>query len=125
MIIDEVDRPKVQASQGMGLQAWLASDDRGLSSDWMAHIMFGVPNSRPWGDGAYPHDPSDFGRCYRFLEAVPGARSRLDMMRDSGRIWNAYITHWKMLETLYLEELPSGRCTGLYKLMNDISEKGE
>ncbi|MBO1916633.1 hypothetical protein J4727_18635 [Providencia rettgeri] len=60
----------------MGLAAWLASDDVGASSKYMASVLSGhlCSTSLPW-DGA------DLGRCIRLLEAVPELASQLHEMK--------------------------------------------
>lgn len=108
-----------KAYKGMGLAAWLECDDKGMSSLYMAHVMYETPR---WAEQFYPVDPSDFGRCYRFLEAVDGARDRLDIMGlpACGRVWRDLVAAWEELERLYLEELPTGRCPKLYARMQEI-----
>lgn len=116
-IIAECRREPVMATDGMGLSAWLASDDTGMSSKFMAHIIAGGPAC----DEAYPIDPSDFGRCYRFLGAVPSARKKLAKMTKHGSVWSAYIEHWDEMERLWKEESPSGKAPKLYALMKRLA----
>lgn len=112
-ICAEFNRESVVASDGMGLQAWLKSDDKGASSKWMAHVCAGGPSVA----NNYPYDPDDFGRCYRFLRAVPEARENLHKLRDSGPVWSAYVDRWDEMERLYEEEHQTGRAPKLYALM--------
>src|SRR6185295_20410450 len=71
MIVDAFKREFVPATPGMGVDAWLACDDTGLSSKFMCHVL-----CRPIGaECEWPRDAGDFGRCYRFLLAVPELRS--------------------------------------------------
>lgn len=123
MIVAECERDPVMAADNMGLGAWLASDDTGASSLWMAHVLYNVPSSRGGGDGAYPHDPSDFGRCYRFLRAVPDARRFLGRMAESGPVWAEYVKRWNEMERLYEEERPNGHCPMLYEMMRGIQDR--
>lgn len=115
-ITEQVNRPAVGASDGMGLAAWLASDDTGMSSERMAYLLSGGPECKK----AYPYDPDDFGRCYRFLKAVPDARARLPLMAGDGPEWMAYVDHWDEMEKLYEEERPTGRAPKLYALMKRL-----
>lgn len=92
-IIEELGKPAVGATAGMGMAAWLASDDTGLSSLYMAAVLSEV-FSRPY---AHPHDADDFGRCVRLLEAVPELAPKLDLMRKSGPVWNYLINSWASL----------------------------
>lgn len=115
-IVEEFGREKKEAKAAMGMDAWLQSDDTGLSSKAMAMAMFACGN----GQKDYPHDPSDFGRCYRFLEAVPEARSRLTMMRDVSPVWARLVDAWDELTALYLEESPTGVAPKLYARMKEL-----
>jgi hypothetical protein len=118
IICTEFNRDSVPASEGMGLMAWFASDDTGTSSKWMAHVCAGGPPTRR----DYPYDPADFGRCYRFLRAVPQAREHLHKLKDSGPVWAAYVDRWDEMERLYEDELPTRRVPKLYALMLAIRE---
>jgi hypothetical protein len=89
-IVDELAKPVVLATPGMGLPAWLACDDTGLSSRYMAHVLCGAPECA----NNHPHDMNDIGRCERFMAAVPGTRERLDMMRACSPDWAAVVECW-------------------------------
>lgn len=97
LICDEFRRPIVKASSDMGLTAWLASDDTGASSKYMASILsgqFSVSHNYPW-------DPSDFGRCIRLLEAVPELESELHKMKACSPQWAAVVDNWDKWSELY------------------------
>ncbi|HBO25091.1 MAG TPA: hypothetical protein DD649_19720 [Providencia sp.] len=90
LVCEEFKKPLVKASDGMGLTAWLASDDVGSSSRYMAAILsgqFSAPNHYPW-DGA------DLGRCIRLLEAVPELANQLHEMKTCSPQWSAVINNW-------------------------------
>jgi hypothetical protein len=67
-IITELERDYTPVAPGCGLAAWLASDDTGMSSKWMARQMF---DAAPDDGYAHPHDADDFARCMTFVAAVP------------------------------------------------------
>lgn len=98
---------------------WLQSGDTGLSSKYMASVCARAGNPQSLYP-SYPLDPSDFGRCYRFLKAVPEARDNLHKLKDSGAVWSAYVDHWDEMERLYEEEQPTGSAPKLYALMQRI-----
>ncbi len=101
LIIAEFKRDPVWATPGMGLDAWLASDDTGLSSKAMAHHLAG--GKCPINDILhYPHDATDFGRCHRFLEAVPEARPTVGRMATLSPAWDRLALQWTQLTDLYL-----------------------
>lgn len=108
------------AEPGMGVSKWLDSHDTGLSSLAMCQRLFGVGQPRVDDRTLHPLDPSDFGRCHRFLEAVPEARTRLAEVADLSPTWKTLVQHWDELTALYLKELPSGVCHRLYARMKAL-----
>jgi hypothetical protein len=101
-IIFELETPDTPSKPGMGLEEWLLSDDTGASSKYMACILLG---KGPHAEHAYPYDSEDFGRCYRFLQAVPEARKNLEKLKDCGPVWETYIKNWPELERLFEQGL--------------------
>lgn len=117
-IIAECARDPVMASDSMGLDAWLRSDDTGLSSRYMASRL-SSRNNKEYG---WPHDPDDLGRCIRLLVACPELKNRLSEMESWGQHWKALYSKWDELTSLFNEEFPSGRAPRTYKLMEQIYE---
>jgi hypothetical protein len=109
-IIEECERLPVMSHAGMGLSAWLKSDDTGMSSEYMASV-FGGFQRRYY----HPMDLDDFGRCSRLLTAVPEFREKLEMMRDKSKQWAALLDVWTQVEDLMREKR--------YKEANDIVMK--
>jgi hypothetical protein len=94
---------------------WATSDDTGMSSLAIYnHMKCGV------SDGRFPHDPDDFGRCYRLLALAPDWRRRITEMGGYGTEWQALSAAWGELEALYLKELPRGTCPKLYARMKSL-----
>lgn len=121
LMLKGIERPAVRATPGMGLKAWLASDDTGLSSRAMAHHIMGAYI----GDrdrNAFPWDASDFGRCHRFLEAVPEARPLLGRMANVSIVWGHLIGAWDELTALYLEALRTKQGDAFYKRLKALIE---
>lgn len=116
-ICDELSTPVVKASDGMGLTAWLASDDVGMSSKYMAAVLSGKFTA----DFAYPHDPSDFGRCLRMIRACPEFEGLIHRMCSKGRQWEAVANNWEEWAKLYdiAAASPDGKATELYRLMKE------
>jgi hypothetical protein len=100
----------------MGLDAWLSSDQTGVSSIFMAGVLSGS-FSRKFG---HPHDPSDFGRCLGLLDACPELRGNIRRMAEHGAEWSALVGAWHELEKMYREELPSGRAPRTYDRMREL-----
>jgi hypothetical protein len=114
MIIDELEERVRRATPGMGFDAWLRSDDTGVSSEFMA----GVLSRRFMRKYGHPHDGDDFGRCVRLLDAAPELRANLDSIKSFSPEWNALVTHWDEFEALYR----SGG-EGFYQRLQDAYEK--
>ncbi len=126
-IIAALVTPDVMARPAMGLQAWLASDDTGMSSRYMAKVLaekagMGSVYVDVRYDGMEPADPSDFGRCVRLLEAVPELRPHLLSLTESTspKVWQRIAGEWDSLEAMYREELPTGNCPKLYKRLTEL-----
>lgn len=106
------------------LRRWFVNADRGISSNAIVEVMEDLPRGMITGSFGlgYPHDPADFGRCYRLLELVPQYRNRLDEMRVSP-VWDALVNHWDELERLYIEECPGKKCIKLYERMQELIDE--
>jgi|SRR5580700_441622 hypothetical protein len=102
IIVKEFGREPVMAVPGMGLKAWLDSDDTGSSSLFMAFWLCDAPQC----DHAFPHDAVDFGRCHRFIQAMRGLDA-IDAADMSGADdpWPKLAAAWPELTALYEEEL--------------------
>lgn len=99
-IVAAMDSEDRLSAPGMGARAWLASDDTGLSSKCMCRVLFGLGD----GENDFPRDSSDFGRCYRFLQAVThGAlpANWRSQMAAVSKEWAALIPKWDRLTELY------------------------
>jgi len=116
----------VLSEDGIGLRAWLESDDTGQSSLYMVALLADssvwIPKREHYlALRPYPLDPDDFGRCFRLLQAVPSLREHLPKLAEyGGDVWAAYIANWSELESLYGKELPTGRAPKLYDLMQTL-----
>lgn len=98
---------------------WLASWDTGISSLTIYAVFTGRPVLRS-GPGV-PHDPDDFGRCYRLLKVAPPEwRANLQRVADRYPEWAPLVARWSEIEALYEEEAPSGVAPRCYALMRSI-----
>ncbi|MDW0668234.1 hypothetical protein P2K05_13810, partial [Mannheimia haemolytica] len=101
---------------------WLANGETGVSSKTMAfYLGYGI---RPKIEG-YPHDVSDFRRCFLLLETVPFLRNRIEKMAELGKVWAALAKEWHTLEALYNEEECQIRCPKTYAKLREILEANE
>ena len=91
---------------------WFVTGDTGIFSEAMVDRFMGIDTKRNYGD--HPHDSSDFGRCYRLLEAVPEFKNRISEMATRSNEWAALVYHWDELTELYVND---GKC---YERMKEI-----
>lgn len=94
---------------------WLASYDVGASSRAIFHVFTGV-NTR---ESSVPHDPSDFGRCYRLLKLFPEWRKNIHKISERYHHWKKLIDDWDELEKVYLRDLKIGKSDELYKMIQE------
>jgi hypothetical protein len=104
---------------------WLLSGDTGVSSKTILAVMTGSELGGAFGPDV-PHDPSDFGRCYRLLQNFPEWRARLPEVATAYPIWGPMVDAWDELATIYEEEKQnkSGKAPKLYERMRKLVEEG-
>jgi len=118
----------------MNPNEWILSTDTGISSKTIWAVMMGVaaePGQRcgiaskpPALTYDVPHDPADFGRCFRLLALFPEWRSRVVKMGDIFPKWKPMADRWDEMERIYCEERPSGKCPRLYELIRELEDEG-
>ena len=96
---------------------WLMSDDTGVSSKTIMHVMEGC--APPSFGVDVPHDRSDFGRCHRLLEAFPSYRDRMREVADRYPMWGPLVREWGRLTQLFLS-----RDASLYPAMRELIDEG-
>ena len=93
-----------------GAVNWLASGERGASSEALFSRLSGVncnaPN-KPRTDN--PYDPADLRRCRLMLEACPELAAKLDEAMDMSPQWAALIRIWPTLCECMDAECPDWR----------------
>ena len=104
--------------------AWLRGDDTGMSSRAICFVLGKSGKAPDYGWGANtPHDPSDFGRCFRLLAAFPEWRERLPDVAAWFPNWTPFVTAWPELEALWNEESQreDGNAPKLYARMQELT----
>lgn len=102
-------------------EQWIVSYDTGVSSKTIWAVMMGaISGQEPWSTFNVPHDPADFGRCYRLLKAIPEWRPRLHEVAERFPKWAPLIAAWDELTALYEEEVASGTAPKLYARMRQL-----
>jgi hypothetical protein len=107
---------------------WARGRDTGLSSLLIFEVLSGreVFELAQWGRSyIVPWDPSDFGRCYRLLKAVPRWRKRLEKVAQKHPRWRPLVDRWDELERLWEEESPTRTCPKLFALMLELTKEAK
>lgn len=96
--------------------AWIEGIDRGVSSETIWHAI--VSGVRRQG-ASTPRDPSDFGRCYRLVEAFKWRPRLADVVKLNPE-WAGLVEHWDELSATYERELPTGKAPELYARIKEL-----
>lgn len=91
-LAEELNSPHKAAIEGMGLDAWLHSDDVGTSSKFLAFKLSGSPLARC--GYSHPYDPADFQRCRKMLDAIPKLKGKLNAISSESEIWAGLVRDW-------------------------------
>lgn len=102
---------------------WLENGEHGTSSLFILYnlsvdvlnedtlsspkVMAVLQSPQPW-----PHDISDFGRCYKLLEAVPQFKSVFYKMAVLGKHWQNLEGNWTTLSDSYKKYLDGSEIDG-------------
>ena len=106
-------------------EQWIIGGDTGVSSNTIWAVMMGaVTGNEPWYTFNVPHDPSDFGRCYRLLVLFPEWRARLNEVVAKFPEWTGMVREWDRLSKLYERDHPTGRSDELYEAMQVLIDEG-
>lgn len=100
------------------LLEWSLGGDTGSSSKAMLKASLKKTN------GDVPHDPSDFGRCYRLLQAVPELRGYFPQMKANCPMLTPYLDSWDDLSRMYEKALSgsTGKAPELYARLKELYE---
>lgn len=111
---------------------WLATGERGLSSQAIVNQLTGIHiTGRPFTGWEYPLDAGDFRRCERLLRAVPEARQHLGLMSAGSPMWAVLVPVWDELIALGEADVPElfgdefpwgGSATKLWHRMEELFE---
>lgn len=93
-IVAALNTEDKQAMKGAGICAWLGADDQGMSSRYLASLLFPENVSRE--EVSIPWDADDFGRCHRMLE-VTGAADRMAELKPVDATWQKLVANWPEL----------------------------
>ena len=109
------------------LDEWFRGRDTGISSLTIFHVMTGRPTKASAFGYAVPHDPSDFGRCYRLLQLCPEWIPRLSEVSAKFPAWKGLIENWPALTERYEQAMrtPKAPAHEMYNLMQTLIGRAE
>jgi hypothetical protein len=106
------DTAAVASASARGLSEaaarWLASGERGTSSNTIFTILTGVDALDGWSP-SYPVDPSDFRRCRLLLEQCPEVAEQFPRMASASKMWAALVRDWNAICAAMNKEMPDWR----------------
>lgn len=82
---------------------WLASGERGNSSETMFTHLTGVDANRG-SKNSHPYDPSDLRRCMLLLDEVPELRGEFYRMATVSPAWSGLVRNWTEITASMLLE---------------------
>jgi hypothetical protein len=101
--------------------AWRDGPDTGISSMTIWSVVTGKGTKYSRFD--VPHDPADFGRCYRLLKAFSW-RDRLPDVVARFPEWEPMVREWDRMTAIYERDLPTGESAELFALMQKLEKEG-
>jgi hypothetical protein len=103
---------------------WAQGRDTGISSGTIYSVLTG--RGSPCRGHDIPHDPSDFGRCYRLLALFPEWRPQLYLVAKAYPAWKPFVREWDKLTAMYedaLNDTPAG--AWMYRWMQELEKEGQ
>jgi hypothetical protein len=102
---------------------WARGRDTGISSGTIYAVITGHASPCGWRD--IPHDPSDFGRCYRLLELFPQWKQRLGLVAAAYPAWKPFVREWDKLTQMYEKAIltPKEPATEMYEFMQGLEKE--
>lgn len=107
-----------QENPSLSMQAtlWLASGERGLSSETIFQHLTGIKVMKGHWESRYPitpSDPADLRRCRLLLEQVPELEPQFrERMASASKEWTALVREWDAICETMDKEAPEWRTKG-------------
>ena len=99
---------------------WIGNGHVGRSSKTMWNYFIGNKDFTI----NHPHDPSDFSRCWKLLEAVPEWKERIPELATLSKEWKALTENWGKLTEMYeqnkKENWVNSKKIGMYEFMEKL-----
>ncbi|WP_454751628.1 hypothetical protein [Cupriavidus necator] len=119
--LEEIKAAALSPDAMRRLGNWILHGDTGVLSETMAAIAVGADTMKGdgWGPDA-PHDPSDFGRCYKLVQAVPEIRATFPRIAELVPTFAGILREWDALCAIYQRDLPARRSDELYEMIKAL-----
>ncbi|MFA5299915.1 MAG: hypothetical protein WC389_17150 [Lutibacter sp.] len=98
---------------------WMVHGEHGISSKTIFNHLSSFNRLENKYEG-FPHDPSDFRRCYLLLKACPHFKTRLHRMKTVNPTWANLIDNWDRLTEMLEEQIKTRQPNGMYEFMNSL-----
>ncbi len=101
---------------------WIEKGEVGLSSKTIYAACMGIKGVQL----NYPHDPSDFGRCYKLFKAIPEWRQirYKNIIANLHPKWSILMDNWDMLTEMYeqnvRESWENHENIGMFEFMQNL-----
>lgn len=100
---------------------WFKDGDVGASSKTMANYFSDMIDFEIY----YPHDPGDFGRCYKLLIAFPEWKIRILEISALSKQWKNLAENWDRLTEMYEQNIrenwKNSKQIGMYEFMGTLT----
>jgi hypothetical protein len=110
-LADSLNTPHQDSTSNIGLEAWLQTDEVGMSSLFLAHRLSESPLAIC--EYAHPYDIDDFMRCRRMLEAIPELKQKLGGVSNESKIWSGLVKDWEAI----CQFIDDDKCEQAYSLI--------
>jgi hypothetical protein len=104
------------------MQWWRTHGEQGVSSKTMFKYIGGIDITG--GRESHPHDPDDFKRCYKLLQAIPQFKQNLHLMKEVSPVWSKLVDNWDKLTEMYeqnvKEDWKNYKKIGMYEFMDSL-----
>jgi len=115
-----------KADQGKDIRAramwWIENGEVGASSE----TMWGCFMENKYFSINHPHDPDDFKRCYKLLQAIPEWKTELYKLKQLSMVWSNLVDNWDKLTEMYEENMKTNwkhyEKVGMYELMQECAK---
>lgn len=106
---------------------WALHGEHGISSETMFNKLSAGLQVRAMKviRQSHPHDPDDFSRCYKLLQAVPQWKDKLQNLKSLSPQWEKLVDNWDKLTEMFeqneRENWKNYKKIGMYELMESCT----